>query len=81
MKKLYAPDGIYEADKIVKTENSIVGYIEGKDTPEFTFKGIKDWSQFRLEEGQKWDMDEEAAEAAFLLDLDYRISLLELGVV
>lgn len=79
MKQLIAFGEIYEAERIIKTTNSIVGY--NGETEVFSFRGIKDWSQYRLAEGQQWDVDEQAAEEAFLLDLDFRLSLLELGVV
>lgn len=78
MKQLIAFGEIYEAERIIKTTNSIVGY--NGETEVFSFRGIKDWSQYQLADGQEWDMDEQAAEAAFLLDLDFRLSLLELGV-
>ena len=78
MKRLSAFGEIYEAKKIVKTADSIIGY--NGDTEVFAFRGIKDWSEYQLEEGQNWDIDEKIAEAAFLLDLDFRISMLELGV-
>jgi 3-dehydroquinate dehydratase len=78
MKNLIVNGEIYEAEKIVKTQNSIIGYIEDKAI--FAFRGIHDFSQFQLEEGQTWDIDDKATELAYLLDLDYRLSMLELGV-
>lgn len=78
MKTLFFNNEKYEAEKIIKTKDSILGYIGNSLV--FSFRGINDWSQFQIKEGQEWDIDEEAAEAAFLLDLDYRLSLLELGV-
>ena len=79
MKKLYHSGQVFEAERIVKTADSIIGY-DG-DAKVFAFRGIKDWSLFHLEHGQDWDVDEKVAEATFLLDLDFRVSLLELGVV
>ncbi len=79
MKRLFAFGESYEAKKIVKTSDSIIGY--NGDTEVFVFRGIKDWSQYQLADGQEWDIDEKMAEAAFLLDLDFRVSMLELGVV
>lgn len=55
-KTLTFMDEQYTADKIIKTEDSIIGYIEGKETPEFTFKGISDFSLFTLAEGEEWDV-------------------------
>lgn len=79
MKKKLLHNGVsFEAERIVKTSNSITGY--NGQTEVFSFRGIKDWSQFQLEEGQDWDVDEKSAEAAYLLDLDFRLSMLELGV-
>lgn len=68
-----------EAERIVKKSNAIVGYIGENEV--FSFRGITDWSQFKLPEGQEWDVDEKDALLAYLLDLDYRISLIELGVI
>lgn len=68
----------YVADRIVKTANSIIGY--NGTSKVWEFKGISDLSQYNLADGQSWDMDEKAAKAAYLLDLDFRISMLELGV-
>lgn len=78
MKKLIHLGQTFGAERIVKTADSIIGY-DG-DAKVFAFRGIKDWSQYQLADGQDWDMDEKAAEAAYLLDLDFRLSLLELGV-
>lgn len=79
MKTLYAGNEILEAERIVKKSNVIVGYVGENEV--FSFRGINDWSQFRLAEGQDWDVDEKDALASYLLDLDFRISLLELGVI
>lgn len=78
MKKLYHNDEEYTAERIVKTSNDIVGYDGTKE--KFSFRGVKDWSQFQLEEGQEWDLSEEDEQALYQLDLDFRISLLEMGV-
>lgn len=68
----------YVADRIVKTANSIIGY--NGTAKVWEFRGISDLSQYSLADGQSWDIHEQAAETAFLLDLDFRLSLLELGV-
>lgn len=79
MKQLYVKGVLQdEAERIVKTFDSIIGY--NSDSQVFCYNGISDWSQYQLGEGQDWDVDEQTAKAAFLLDLDFRISLLELGV-
>lgn len=79
MKTLFVNGETYEAERIVKTNTAITGYTNGIEV--FVFRGINDFSAFQLAEGQEWDVDEKAAEAAYLLDLDFRISMLELGVV
>lgn len=48
----------YEAERIVKTENSIIGYI-GKDEV-FSFRGISDFSVFEID--GKWDEPEPSVE-------------------
>lgn len=78
MKTLLVKGEIYEAERIVKTDTEIIGYTNGVVV--FAFRGINDFSAFQLAEGQDWDVDENAAQAAYLLDLDFRLSMLELGV-
>lgn len=80
MKKLLM-NGIYtgyEAERIIKTANAIIGY--NGEAQSWALRGIIDLSQFQLADGANWDVDEKAAEAAYLLDLDFRLSMLELGV-
>lgn len=48
---------IYEAEIIIKTDTDIIGYIN--DNEVFAFKGIKDFSIFKLENGQEFDILEE----------------------
>lgn len=57
MKKINALGKVYQAERIVKTSDSITGY--NGNTPVWTFRGIKDWSQFQLEEGQEWDLPQQ----------------------
>lgn len=78
MKTLTVNNEEYQAERIVKTNTSIIGY--NGNTEVFGFRGISDFSKFQLAEGQEWDIDEKAAELAYLLDLDFRISMIELGV-
>lgn len=49
MKKLFVNNEVFEADKIIKSENSIMGYTNGIEV--FSFKGITDFSIFQLGEG------------------------------
>lgn len=53
MKKLYFADQTYQAEEIVKTKDSIVGYVNGDEV--FSFRGISDFTQFTLEDGQVFD--------------------------
>lgn len=73
MKLLYVDEEIYESEKIYKG----VDFIKGDG---FEFRGINDWSKFKLEEGQEWDICEEDEQALYYLDTDFRLSLLEMGV-
>ena len=78
MKILYVGDEIYKAEKIIKSDKTIIGYIGNVET--FSFRGIKDFTQFKLKDGQEWDIPKEDEQALHQLDLDFRISLLEMGV-
>ena len=80
MKTLYVNGENYQAEKIIRTNTDILGFNSTSPTPIFAFRQIKDWTQFQLAEGQEWDIDEKASESAYLLDLDFRISMIELGV-
>lgn len=55
MKQLTFNGEIYEAERIVKQADSIIGY-NGNDEV-FSFKGISDFSQFQLGLGQVYDID------------------------
>lgn len=78
MKTLFISGEELQAERVVKTNTDIIGY--NGNTEVFSFKGISDFSLFQLAEGQEWDIDEKATESAYLLDLDFRISMIELGV-
>jgi hypothetical protein len=69
MKKLIFGNTEYEAEKIIKTETDIIGYVGNKEV--FAFRTIKDFSGFILDEG--FDISEptdkeriEALESALL---------------
>lgn len=53
MKTLYFADQTYQAEEIVKTKDSIVGYVNGDKV--FSIRGISDFSLFKLDEGQVFD--------------------------
>ena len=78
MKTLFISGEELQAERVVKTNTDIIGYNGNAEV--FVFRGISDFSLFQLAEGQEWDIDEKATESAYLLDLDFRISMIELGV-
>ncbi|WP_315117803.1 hypothetical protein [uncultured Clostridium sp.] len=51
MKQLTFNDEIYEAEKIIKSDSNIIGY-----TDNFEVFGVKDFSFFKLGEGQVFDL-------------------------
>ncbi|MBG9689510.1 hypothetical protein ABD91_01065 [Lysinibacillus sphaericus] len=53
MKTLYFADQTYQAEEIVKTKDSIFGYVNGDKV--FSIRGISDFSLFKLDEGQVFD--------------------------
>lgn len=53
MKTLYFADQTYQAEEIVKTKDSIIGYVNGDKV--FSIRGISDFSLFKLDEGQVFD--------------------------
>lgn len=53
MKQLYYNDTIYEAERIVKTSESIFCYIG--EVEAHSFKGISDFSGYELLDGAEWD--------------------------
>lgn len=61
MKALNFNNEKFEADKIIKTETDIVGY-DSKGTEVFAFRGISDFTKFELEEGQTFDVEQNAEE-------------------
>ncbi len=55
MKTLIFNNEEYQAERIVKTNTDIIGY-NGNDEV-FSFRGISDFSQFQLAEGEVFDTD------------------------
>lgn len=85
MKKLIINNKIeYLAEKAIKQGNNIklIGVIdeEGNSIGNLTFPNISNMGEFRLEEGQEWDLPEEDEQSLYLIGLDFRLSLLEMGV-
>ena len=56
MKTLIFNKEEFKADKIIKTENNIIGK-NAKGIEVFSFRGIKDFSLFKLEDGQEYDTE------------------------
>ena len=78
---------IYYAEKIIKKDNSIrlinaKQEVDGvfEDIGDILFPNISNIDEYQLEEGQEWDLPEDVAETNYLLDLDFRLSKLELGL-
>lgn len=76
MKTLTVNNETYQAERIVKTNTDIIGY--NGNTEVFGFRGISDFSKFQLAEGQEWDMPDNVE--GYLIDLDFRLSMIELGL-
>lgn len=85
MKTLTFNNDEYKAERIVKNNDSIIGYI-GDDTV-FKFNGISDFSGFTLAENQEFDEQEITLEQQitantdYLLDVDLRLMIVELGIL
>lgn len=71
MKILYFGDETFTAEKIIKTSNSIIG--KNGDSEVFAFRGINDFSQFSLSEGQEWDSDEKEVFESTIATLSYEL--------
>ena len=56
MKKIKFQSNVFEAEKIVKKNDSIIGYNGKKEV--FVFNGISDFSLFILIDGEDFDSEE-----------------------
>lgn len=56
MKNLFFNGELYEAERIVKTADSITGY-DATGNQLFAFRGIADFTGFTLGAGEEWDAD------------------------
>jgi hypothetical protein len=72
MKKLLHNGEEYLAEHIVKTDTDIIGYNGNKEV--WVFRGINDWSQFQLEEGQEWDIDFDTEKEQRITDIEMAIA-------
>ena len=82
MKKLMSNGEIFEADNIIKNNMDIIG-LDLNDNTLFLFRGISDFSKFQLqdENGNKIEFPPlEATTEDYLVDLDFRLSMIELGL-
>ncbi len=77
MKTLIYNGETYQAEKFTKTDDGIIGV--GGDAP--TWKGISDFSQFQLAEGQEWDVDPEAEKDQRIADLELAMAEILGGAV
>ena len=76
MKILIINNEEFQAEKIIKNANSIIGYIEGKET--FSFKGIKDFSLFKLKDGAEFDTEEKTEELLLKEIAKLKIEIIQL---
>lgn len=67
MKTLFVNGEIFEAEKIIKTATSIIGYNGHSEV--FAFISINNFDNFKLEEGKEWDIDEKTLFEQELIDL------------
>ncbi len=56
MKKITVYGITYEAEKIIKTDADVIGYIGDKES--FSFRGVNDFSQFVFDAGETFDKTE-----------------------
>lgn len=66
----------YNAEKIIKTGESIIGKY--KDTEVFSFKGIKDFSLFKLKDGAEFDTEEKTEELLLKEIAKLKIEIIQL---
>lgn len=86
MKKLIINNEIeYSAEKAIKQGNNIklIGVIdeEGNSIGNLTFPNISNMGEFRLEEGQEWDIDPETEKEQRIIDLEMAIAAILGGVM
>lgn len=85
MKTISFNGDVYQSKKIIKTDTSIIGY--NGETEVFRFCGIKDFSQFQLDNGQEYDLSDglkndlsiaEAYESLYIENLQNSLAIAEL---
>lgn len=76
MKKLNFNGQIFESERIIKTNDSIIGY--NGDVVVFKFSGISDFSGFTLADGQMFD-EPIISDAERITELEQIINMLLMG--
>ena len=71
MKTLLVADKEFKAEKIVKTDNEIIGYNGNSEV--FAFRGIQDFSLFTLKDAE-YDLQESDELKKMIADLQQQIS-------
>lgn len=64
----------YIADKIIKKDNNIIGKDE-KGNELFVFKGINDFSKFKLKDGANFDTEENIIDKLILDNLNMQMQI------
>lgn len=64
----------YKADKIYKTDNSIIGKDENNKEI-FSFKGVKDFSLFTLKDNAKFDTEENLIDKLILDNINMQMQI------
>ena len=74
MKTLLINNREFKAEKIIKTEDSIVGKdAKGKEV--FSFKGIKDFSLFILKDNAEFDIEESLIDKLILDNINMQMQI------
>lgn len=74
MKILIFNNEEYQADKIIKNKNNIIGKdLDGKEV--FRFNGISDFSLFKLEDGADFDTEENLVDKLILDNINMQMQI------
>jgi len=82
MKNLIFNGKVFEAETVSKTSTDIIG-LDLNGIEVFAFRGISDFSLFKLQDENGNPIEfpqQEPTVEEYLLNLDYRLSKIELGV-
>lgn len=75
-KVLYVLGVPHQAEKIVKKDNNIIGYVDEK--PEWIFPNITNIDDFQLEEGQEYDVEVDEIAQLKIIQAEQFETILEL---